>query len=195
MNPLDTPLFPLSTVLFPGGTLNLRIFEPRYLSMVRDCTSENRPFGVLLLLRGQEAGAASSVVAIGTLAHIVDFDALPDGLLGIRVQGGLRFHVDQVHGRNDGLLLGRISTWPEERSEPLPPEYALLGTLAGNLYDNLMPGAPTPSKAQLDDASWVGQRLAEMLPFDLSERQQMLEMQDARERLQRIVEALPRFRE
>ncbi len=193
MSQPDTPLFPLSTVLFPGGQMNLRIFEPRYLSMVRDCTRDGKPFGVLLLMRGQEAGEASSVVATGTLAHIVDFDALPDGLLGIRVQGGVRFHVDRAHSRDDGLLLGQISTLLAEPGEPLPPEYALLGTLASNLIENLLPGA-APSKAQLDDASWVSHRLAEMLPFSLPERQRMLEMTNARERLQHIVDALPRFR-
>jgi hypothetical protein len=194
MNAQDTPLFPLSTVLFPGGYLGLRIFEPRYLSMVRDCTAHNRPFGVVLLLRGEHAGEPATAVATGTLATIVDFDALPDGLLGIRVLGGRRFHVDHAHARHDGLLLGRLSLWPEDPVEPLPPEYALLGTLAANLYESIVQGAPAPSKAQLDDSCWVGNRLAELLPFSLSERQQLLELTQPRERLQRIVDALPRFR-
>lgn len=189
----EYPLFPLSTVLFPGGQLGLRIFEPRYLTMVRDCTRDGRPFGVCLLLRGE--GSESSALAIGTLAHIVDFYTMPDGLLGIRATGGQRFHVDHAHARHDGLLLGRLSLWPDEAPEVMPPEYALLSTLAAHLLENLglHAGAP-PSKAQLDDASWVGFRLAECLPFSLGERQQLLELQSPAQRLQRIVDALPRFR-
>ena len=79
----ELPLFPLSTVLFPGGPLRLRIFEPRYLDMVRHCLKESRPFGVVLILEGAEAGEVASVAATGTSARLVDFDTLPDGLLGI----------------------------------------------------------------------------------------------------------------
>jgi hypothetical protein len=190
----EYPLFPLSTVLYPGGTLALRIFEPRYLAMVRDCTRDARPFGVTLLLRGSESGEAASALAIGTLARIVDFNTLPDGLLGIRCSGEQRFHVDHAHARSDGLLIGRLTLWPDEPRLPLPPEYFLLARLAQGLVENLIEGAPEPTKAELDDASWVSFRLAELLPFALGEKQQLLELTDARERLQRIVEALPRFR-
>lgn len=190
----EYPLFPLSTVLFPGGTLALRIFEPRYLAMVRDCTRDGRPFGVTLLLKGRESGEEASALAIGTLARIVDFYTLPDGLLGIRCEGGARFHVDRAHARHDGLLIGRLRLWREEPTLPLPPQYALLGTLAENLIVKLIEGASEPGKAQLDDANWVGFRLAELLPFSLGEKQQLLELTDARERLQRIVDALPHFR-
>ena len=191
---LEYPLFPLSTVLFPGGTLSLRIFEPRYLAMVRDCTRHNRPFGVSLLLRDREDSESASALAIGTLAQIVDFDTLPDGLLGIKTLGGSRFHVDQAQAREDGLLIGQISIWPDEPRLSLPPEFYLLSRLAQGLVENLVEGAPEPSKAQLDDATWVGFRLAELLPFALTEKQSLLEMTDSRERLQFIVDALPRFR-
>lgn len=190
----EYPLFPLSTVLYPGGTLALRIFEPRYLAMVRDCSRDGRPFGVTLLLRGRESGEAASALAIGTLAQIVDFYTMPDGLLGIRCSGAQRFHVDHAHARHDGLMIGRLTLWPDEPRLPLPPEYFLLARLAQGLVENLIEGAPEPTKAELDDASWVSFRLAELLPFALGEKQQLLELTDARERLQRIVEALPRFR-
>ena len=190
----EYPLFPLSTVLYPGGTLALRIFEPRYLAMVRDCSRDGRPFGVTLLLRGRESGETASALAIGTLAQIVDFYTMPDGLLGIRCNGTQRFHVDHAHARHDGLMIGRLALWPEEPRLPLPPEYFLLARLAQGLVENLIEGAPEPTKAELDDASWVSFRLAELLPFALGEKQQLLELTDARERLQRIVEALPRFR-
>jgi len=190
----EYPLFPLSTVMFPGGTLSLRIFEPRYLAMVRDCARVNRPFGVSLLLRDEENGETASALAVGTLAQIVDFDTLPDGLLGIRTLGGSRFHVDHVQPRDDGLLIGQITIWPDEPRVPLPPEFYLLSRLAQGLVENLVEGAPEPSKAELDDSSWVGFRLAELLPFSLAEKQTLLEMTDSAERLQFIVDALPRFR-
>lgn len=190
----EYPIFPLSTVLFPGGTLALRIFEPRYLAMVRDCTRDGRPFGVTLLLRGEQDEASSSALAIGTLARIVDFNTLPDGLLGIRCTGEQRFHVDYARARHDGLLIGRLSLWQDEPRLPLPPEFFLLARLAQGLVENLIEGAPEPTKPELDDASWVSFRLAELLPFALGEKQQLLELTDARERLQRIVDALPRFR-
>jgi hypothetical protein len=186
-------LFPLATVLYPGGTLALRIFEPRYLAMVRDCARDSRPFGVTLLLRGNE-GEPASALAIGTLARIVDFNTLPDGLLGIRCSGEQRFHVDHAQARHDGLLIGRLTLWPDEPRIALPPEYFLLSRLAQGLVENLIEGAREPTKAELDDASWVSFRLAELLPFELGEKQQLLELGDARERLQRIVDALPRFR-
>jgi len=194
LSPDEYPLFPLSTVLYPGGTLALRIFEPRYLTMIRDCARDSRPFGVTLLLRGTDDDEISSALAIGTLAQIIDFYTLPDGLLGIRAQGGRRFHVDQARSRDDGLLIGKLTLWEDEPSRELPPEYALLARLAQGLVENLIEGAPAPTKAELDDATWISFRLAELLPFSLGEKQQLLELTDANERLQRVVDALPRVR-
>jgi hypothetical protein len=191
----EYPLFPLSLVLYPGSALSLRIFEPRYLAMVRDCSRENRPFGVCLLLRGNEGEAGTSALAIGTLAHIVDFYTLPDGLLGIRAEGRQRFQVETAEARKDGLLIGRVSLWADEPTRVVPAEYALLATLAAHLAESFADqGVATPTKAQLDDASWVGFRLAEWLPFSPGERQQLLELEVPEARLQRIVDALPRFR-
>src|SRR3954462_12375771 len=82
-----TPLFPLNTVLFPGGPLPLRIFEARYVDMVRKCMREGAPFGVILIRAGQEAGEVASVANIGTSARVIDFDQMPDGLLGIVCTG------------------------------------------------------------------------------------------------------------
>jgi len=92
---VDIPLFPLNTVLFPGGPLSLRIFEPRYLDLVRDCTRNGSGFGVCLILQGREAGEPAVPAAVGTFARIVDFYTLSDGLLGIRAEGGERFRVER----------------------------------------------------------------------------------------------------
>lgn len=187
-------LFPLSTVLYPGGVLGLRIFEPRYLDMVRDCMRHDREFGVCAVLPDAEREGAVGAAAIGTAARIVDFYTLPDGLLGIKTIGGLRFHVDKAHVRHDGLLMGEVAFWPAEAAQSVPPEYALLATLADHLIEKLGEALPAPNKGDLDNASWVGFRLAEALPFTLQEKQSLLEVRDPLQRLQRIVDALPRFR-
>jgi len=192
--PDEYPLFPLSLVLFPGGSLSLRIFEPRYLALVRDCARDNREFGVTLLMRREDDADSDSTLAIGTLARIVDFYTLPDGLLGIRAEGGARFHIDSASARDDGLLIGKLELWPDEPQRPVPPEYALLSTLAENLLEKIFEGQNLPTKAQLDDTSWISFRLAEILPFTLGQCQQLLEMTDPSVRLQAIVDALPRFR-
>src|SRR5690348_5910177 len=95
MTASSLPLFPLDTVLFPGGPLSLRIFEPRYLYMVRRCLKDAGPFGVVLLLEGAEAGAAVRIADTGTSARLVDFDTLPDGLLGVVCVGERRFRVQR----------------------------------------------------------------------------------------------------
>src|SRR5262249_28333950 len=110
----DIPLFPLNTVLFPGGPLSLRVFERRYLDLVRDCARNDSGFGVCLILHGREVGEPAVPAAVGTLARIVDFYTLPDGLLGIRASGGERFHVDRTRVRDNGLAHGQVEFWPDE---------------------------------------------------------------------------------
>jgi Lon protease-like protein len=186
----DIPLFPLNTVLFPGGPLSLRIFERRYLDLVRDCTRNGTGFGVCLILQGREAGEPSVPAAVGTFARIVDFYTLSDGLLGIRASGGERFHVDRSRVRDNGLAHGQVRFWPDEPVVAIPPEYALLATILERLLDKL----ESPfERASLDDASWVGFRLAESLPLENRERQHLLQMTDPLERLGQITHYLPRF--
>lgn len=193
MMAVDVPLFPLGTVLFPGGRLALRIFEPRYLALVRDCSRNGQPFGVLLIARGSEAGLPAEPHAIGCLARIVDFSNLPDGLLGIQCLGERRFKLKDRRLREDGLALGTIAHLPEDPSIEVPAEHGLLATVlrrAGEQVDGLLPGA---RHADFDDSAWVGWRLAEILPLEPGERQVLLEMDDPVERLAQIADWLPRF--
>jgi len=186
----DIPLFPLNTVLFPGGPLSLRIFEPRYLDLVRECTRNGSGFGVCLILQGREAGEPAVPAAVGTFARIVDFYTLPDGLLGIRATGGERFHVGRSRVRDNGLAHGQVQFWPDEPKAAIPPEYALLVTILERLLDKMK----TPyERASLDDASWVGFRLAEALPLENRERQHLLQITDPLARLGQILHYLPRF--
>lgn len=190
---LDVPLFPLSTVLFPHGPLELRVFEPRYLDLVRECTSGNRFFGVCLILGGEEAGAPASPAAVGTLARITDFYTGPEGLLGICVEGGERFRVSRVRVRDDGQLRGDLALWEPEPESEVAPEYGLLVTILERLVEQLAPPWRDAPRSCYDDASWVGFRLAELLPLGVDERQLLLEMTDPAERLAWLLDVLPRF--
>ncbi len=190
MASVDIPLFPLNTVLFPGGPLSLRIFERRYLDLVRDCTRNGSGFGVCLILQGREAGEPSVPAAVGTFARIVDFYTLDDGLLGIRASGSERFRVERSRVRDNGLAHGEVRFWPDEPTIVVPPEYALLATILDRLLEKL---ETTFERSRLDDASWVGFRLAEALPLENRERQHLLQMTDPLERLAQITQYLPRF--
>jgi Lon protease-like protein len=182
-----TPLFPLNTVLFPGGPLPLRIFEPRYVDMVRHCMRAHCPFGVLLIRAGSEVGAAGAgqLSVVGTTARIVDFNALPDGLLGITCIGERKFSVSKHWQQDDGLHVGDIELAAPEEPTDLPGEYHHLGELLrkvlpelGDLYCNV--------PKHFSDAAWVGCRLAEILPIALSEKQFCLELDDPIARLARL---------
>lgn len=181
----ELPLFPLNTVLFPGGPLALRIFEPRYVDMVRRCMRDGAPFGVVMIRAGQEAGAVSSAAEIGTSALIVDFTQLPDGLLGIICAGEQKFRVEDRRVQADGLNVGTVTWLPPEQSQALPPQHAHLGQLLkkvlpqlGELYKAM--------QGPFDDASWVGMRLAEILPISPAERQECLEIDDPLARIERL---------
>ncbi|NCT66853.1 MAG: peptidase S16 [Rhodanobacteraceae bacterium] len=189
----ELPLFPLATVLFPGGPLTLRIFEPRYLDLVRESARRDAPFGVCLILEGEEVGAPARPATVGTLARITDFYTLPDGLLGISAEGGGRFQVASTRVRDNGLLLGQARLWPDEPQLPVPPEHGLLATILERLLEQLDGVYAQVERARLDDASWVGFRLAELLPLAQPEKQHLLEMTDPLQRLAQLAHYLPRF--
>ena len=177
------PLFPLHTVLFPGGPLRLRIFEPRYLDMVSRCMREDSGFGVALIVAGQEAGGPAQTVEIGTLARIVDFEQLDGGLLGITARGERRFRIVHVHQESDGLNVCQVEWREDEARAEVPAQHAVLAELLRRAIQQIGPayGELTPA---YEDASWVGMRLAEILPLAPIERQELLELNDGPERLQ-----------
>jgi len=189
----EIPLFPLNAVLFPGSTLGLRIFEARYLDMVRECARSGRGFGVCLIMQGQEAGEPALPAAVGTLASIVDFDTLPDGLLGISVTGGARFRVQRSRIRGNGLVIGEVRGWPHEPVVPVPLEFSLLPAILERLAEQSGLSWRNGPRERYDDASWVGFRLAELLPLGDAERQHLLEVTDPMDRLTALRDAMPRF--
>lgn len=188
------PLFPLNTVLFPGGPLPLRIFETRYTDMVRRCLRERSSFGVLLIRAGAEVGTVTSTADIGTSARIVDFYQLPDGLLGITCLGERRFRVCERSKQNDGLNLGEVEWLDGDAQMPLPAEHHHLGQLLRKVLPELSELYENVPK-HFEDAGWVASRLAEILPLELSDKQTLLEMDDPLARLARVAPLIKRDEE
>lgn len=184
-------LFPLGTVLFPGGPLPLRVFEPRYVDLVSHCLRNDEPFGVCLIQSGQEVGDAATPFAVGTLAKIVDWHQYDDGVLGIRAVGQRRIRVVSSTTQADQLVVAQCSLIDEPEDATPADAGSLLELLerilpqAGEHYAQMEP--------RREDAAWVGYRLSELLPLPLTRRQHLLELDDPCARLtelQRVVRAL-----
>jgi len=188
MGSIDVPLFPLNTVLFPGGVLPLRIFEPRYLDMIKRCMRDAGEFGVVLIREGREAGTPVSAHDVGTLAQVVDFDQLPDKMLGITTRGTRRFRALTQHVQSDGLNVAQVELLKPDPKVALPKEFERYAKLLeqalpqmGDFFQHLTP--------LYGDAAWVSGRLAEVLPIPLDEKQRLLAMDDPIERL-RVLQPL-----
>lgn len=181
-------LFPLHAVLLPGGVLGLRVFEPRYLDLVRDCGRDGSGFGVCMIIDGEEAGAAALPAAFGTEARIEDFGSDDRGLLTLRVRGHRRFHVRRTRVRDSGLVVGEVAWCDPDPDDELRPEHAVLGTLLQRLFEQVGGEHAGAGPRQLDDAAWVGWRLAELLPLDNLQRQALLQQDDPHARLQHLLD-------
>jgi Uncharacterized protein, similar to the N-terminal domain of Lon protease len=180
-------LFPLHAVLLPGGVLGLRVFEPRYLDLVRECGRDGSGFGVCMIIDGEEAGAAATPAAFGTEARIEDFGSDERGLLTLRVRGHRRFHVFRTRVRDSGLVIGEVEWCDPDPDDELRPEHAVLGTLLQRILEQVGGEYAGAGPAQLDDAAWVGWRLAELLPLGNLQRQALLQQDDPHARLQQLL--------
>lgn len=184
----DIPLFPLKTVLFPGGLLQLRIFETRYVDMVRNSMRDGNPGFVVVAIRsGSETARDSCIHAVGTRAEIIDWENRPDGLLGILAQGRERVRIHDVSIQPDGLNVGRTVMLGELPSIMVPEEHLELSQFLRRIVKHL--GEPwSRLQHRYDDCAWVAGRLGELLPLGLEIRQAMLEQEDPLQRL-RILQA------
>jgi Lon protease-like protein len=185
--PRTLPLFPLRTVLFPGGVLPLKVFEARYIEMTKGCLAHDRPFGVCLITRGEEVAKPDAeppqFASIGTLARITDFDMPQLGILHVSTLGLTRFRVESHSVEPDGLVQGSVVAIAPEPRQALAPSYERLARLLELIATRVGP-ENFPAERPYDDASWVGYRLAELLPLPLHIKQSMLEINDAGVRLQ-----------
>jgi Lon protease-like protein len=180
------PLFLLHSVLFPGARLPLKVFEARYLDMVSDCLKREQPFGVCLIQSGKEVGEAGQPHAVGTLAKIEKWEMPTPGILHILVCGGERFAIRSSEARRQ-LVTAEVELWEPEPVLDIPARYA---TLVEFLQEVQAQESVPPSEARFDDASWVGLRLAELLPVENAIKQEWLVERDPVMRLASIFETL-----
>ena len=189
-------LFPLNTLLFPDGVLPLRVFETRYVDMVRECMKANAPFGVVGIKAGHEVGSVAEPYTVGTLASITEWDMPEFGVLLIQTRGGDRFNILETRLLPSQRLEARI-----EMIEPDPPVEAsdalsicarVLGIVIHDLETrarNEQAGdfiSPFSEPYKMDNTAWVANRWCEILPIALAEKQRLLEMTDAALRLENI---------
>jgi Lon protease-like protein len=184
--PMQLPVFPLSTILFPGGTLSLRVFEPRYMEMAKACLKNSAPFAIALIRTGDEVGLPAIPEPVGTVARIVEWDMQELGILQIRVRGEGRMRISARSVTRSGLIIGEMTLIPDDLHvdcPELPPCAAFLR----KVLDRSREASTVPPR--FEDASWVSFRITELLPFNNTVKQKMLELTDARMRL----EVLHRF--
>jgi hypothetical protein len=179
----ELPLFPLQTVLFPGGRLPLRIFEQRYLGMAKACLRDGTPFGVCLIREGREVGEPALPEEVGCTARIVEWDMAQLGVLQVVARGEQRFHIRSRRVQPDGLALGAVELLEEARDTPIDAEGNLCARVLRRIVEAAPPGL-VESPPRFDSADWVSARLAELLPLSLASKQRLLEMDTARDRLE-----------
>ena len=192
------PLFPLGTVLFPGGHLSLRVFEVRYLDMVRKCQSTGAPFGVVALQSGHEVRKAGAqpeqLFAEGVLARIESLEPLQTGLLHLQCQGLQRFQIQNSWQLPHGLWVADVNMLPADPKVAVPPHlrstaYALAQALL-NLHGHDPDHAQLPTPEQMHDCAWVANRWAEMLPLPVRIKQQLMTLDAPLLRLELIADML-----
>ncbi|MDO9226543.1 MAG: LON peptidase substrate-binding domain-containing protein [Pseudomonadota bacterium] len=186
---LELPLFPLNSVLFPDGRLRLKVFEARYLDMAAACLRLEQPFGICLIKQGSEVGPAALPEAVGCHARIVTADMDTPGVMLLEVRGEGRFVVESTRLEANQLLVGQVRDKDDEALLPVPA-----GCRAAlDFLNTLAARAPEAGLDEIrDDATWVGFRLAELLPLKAGARQAMLEMNDAVKRLEILLEFMRR---
>lgn len=186
---MNLPLFPLNSVIFPGGVLPLRIFEPRYLDMVKECVRNQSEFVICLIKDGREVGAAAKHRSVGTACQIVDWETLPDGLLGITAQGAKRVEIKNTEVMSNQLLIGEVEYIAEMDDEILPVKFDEWAHLISVIIEEL--GKPFDAQSkELTSARWVGARLTELMPFELEQKQKILEIDHPLVRLEQLQDVL-----
>lgn len=185
---MEIPLFLLGVVLYSGARMELRVFEPRYMDMVKECLRTNTPFGVCLIRQGAEVATAEAGAAepheVGTLATIADWDMPQLGILNIVVHGGQRFRILSQRTQENQLMRATVELLPEPPVKSIPGDYARLVPMLRALIEALEDPPPQPHR--FFDAAWVADRWAELLPLPMDRRQEILELDDGVARLDAI---------
>jgi Lon protease-like protein len=170
----ELPLFPLGTVLFPGGLLPLKIFEQRYLEMTKACLRDSTPFGVCLIREGREVGDPATPHATGCIAMVEQWDMPHPGMFHLLARGGERFRVEDAHADGSGLLRGTVTLLPPAAG--CAPDEQCVQLIERVIRSVGEPNFPGPVRK--DDGAWVAYRIAEMMNFPMAFKQRMLELED-----------------
>jgi len=193
------PLFPLGTTLFPGGVIALKIFEARYLDMMKRCLRENSPFGVVSILDNKPIDSDASALAnfsnVGTLAKLEEFDPIQPALYMTKSYGTQRFHVLDIKQESDGLWMGQIELIDADPAIPLPKEHEKVAALLHEIIsiiksEGLLGDDAFIIPENLDDCGWVSNRLAELLPLPPAQKNHLLAQSNPRIRLDLISEII-----
>lgn len=182
---LSVPLFPLNTVMFPGGVLPLRIFEPRYLDMVCECMRTDTEIGVVMIRDGKEVGQAAQTQDIGTLCTISYWNKRNDGLLGITLRGARRFRIIDTDVQPNQLIIGNVQALPDTPPVQFQQKYQAMSNLLRKIISQLEPPYTT-MPTHYDDLEWISARLVELLPMPLDYKQEMLEYDDVIWRIEQL---------
>ncbi len=190
------PLFPLGTVLFPDGVIALKIFEARYLDMIKKCLREKTEFGVISIMKERDDQDSTATFSqIGTLAQIEDFDPVQPALYMTKSFGTQRFKLLNSSQRPDGLWIGEIELLENDPATPIAEEHQGVAKLLNEIIsviqsEDLLGDAPFKKPFKIDDCGWVSNRLAELLPISLAQKNHLLAQTNPRIRLDLITEII-----
>lgn len=171
--------------------MGLRVFERRYLDLVRECGRNGTSFGVCLILEGNEVGVPATPAAFGTEVRIEDFDVGADGVLVLRLRGTRRFHVQRSRIRDNGLVVGDVAWREPDPDDELRPEHGLLSTVLERMLEQVGGEFASVGPGLMDQAAWVGWRLAELLPLTEQQRLSLLQQDDPHRRLDQLLAWMP----
>lgn len=196
------PLFPLGTVLFPGGLLPLRIFEVRYLDMIGKCRKAGAPFGVVCLTEGNEVrvpGGKEAFARVGTIATISELETPQPGLMVIRAQGEQRFRITSSDQLRHGLWVADVERLAADIAVPVPDDLRPTAEALGRLIQSLQLRAgaanaqmPLLGPYRLDDCGWIANRWCELLPLSVQLKQRLMELDNPLVRLELVSDILAR---
>ena len=189
LDKIKIPLFPLDAVLFPGGVLPLRIFEPRYLDMISDCMKSESRIGVILIEEGKEAGTAAKVHEFGTASYISYWHKRNDGMLGITLTGEQRFRILSTEIKANQLTVAEVELLPNLDAHKKEQNAEQFIELLKHIIAQLEPPYTTMKK-HYDEVDWVSARLIELLPLKLKDKQNMLIMDNVDERIHYLLPLL-----
>jgi len=196
-SPRKIPLFPLGTVLFPDGVIALKIFEARYLDMIKSCLREKTEFGVISIMKSldDEDNPSLTFSQIGTLAQIEDFDPVQPALYMTKSFGTQRFKLLNSKQESSGLWIGEVELLENDPITPIPEEHQKVAHLLNEIIsviqsEDLLGEAPFKKPFKVDDCGWVSNRLAELLPISLAQKNHLLAQTNPRIRLDLVTEII-----